>query len=144
MDLGTAFDEVQRLFAGRVPEPDHEHGPTVPRVPLRYSLEWRRSPRYRSIPGQVGRTGTRVRPVATTTLSDRQVPSARRRLPRPVHPLHPLHRLAEVRPEVEVLPVELQVLDDLVPSRIPRPTPGHGQARAVREKPFGVCRCRRS
>jgi hypothetical protein len=30
MDRGPAFDEIQRLFAGRVPKPDHQNGPTFP------------------------------------------------------------------------------------------------------------------
>src|ERR1022692_2268239 len=34
MDLGSTFDEIQRLFASRVPETDHENGPTFPWVSI--------------------------------------------------------------------------------------------------------------
>src|SRR5664279_174314 len=60
-------------------------------------------------------------------------PLARSRFPRPVHPLHSMHCLTEVRPEGEVLLVELQVLDNLISSGITRPTLGHWQAGQCRE-----------
>jgi hypothetical protein len=41
--------------------------------------------------------------------------------------------LSEVRPESEVLLVELQVLDHLISGGITRPTFGHGQAGQCRE-----------
>ena len=34
MDLGSTFDEIQRLFASRVPKTDHENWPTFPWVSI--------------------------------------------------------------------------------------------------------------
>lgn len=74
MDLGSVFDEIQRCSHAEFPKPTTRTGRPFQGPPFRYSLEWRRSPRYWAIPGHVGRTGTLVRPVAMTTFSDRQVP----------------------------------------------------------------------
>src|SRR4051794_35995632 len=129
MDLGSTFDEIQRLFAGRVPETDDENGPAFPRVSVAVLA---RMQKVASVLIHSGPCRPHRDPRATSR--DHHVgrppgAPARRRLPRPVEPLHTMHRLTEVRPKREVLLVELQVFDDLISSGITRPTLGHAKTR---------------
>src|SRR5580658_46928 len=116
MDLGTTFDEIQRLFTSRVPKADHEDGPTLPSVSIAVLARMKK----------ITSVLIHVRPCrphwdSRAASSDDDVggppgPRARSRLPCPVHTLHPTHCLSEARSESEVLLVELQVLDDLISS----------------------------
>jgi hypothetical protein len=121
------------LFARRVPKTDHQNGPTFPWVSVSVlaRVENVTSVLIHSRPGWAHRD-------SGATGCDHYVggppgPLARGRFPRPVHPLHSIHCLTEVRPQSEVLLVELQVLDNLISSGITRPTLGHWQAGQRRE-----------
>ena len=133
MNLGSTFDEIQRLFASRVPKTDHENGPTFPWVSIAVlaRMEKVTSVLIHSRPCRAHRD-------SRSTCCDHHVvgppgPLVRSRFPRPVHPLHSMSCLTKVRPESEVLLVELQVLDNLISSGITRPTLGHWQAGQCRE-----------
>jgi hypothetical protein len=121
------------LFASRVPETDHENGSTFPWVSIAVLA---RMEKVTSI--LIDSRPCRAHRDSRATCCDHHVggppgPRARSRFPRPVHPLHSMHCLTEVRPEFEVLLVELQVLDNLISSGITRPTLGHWQAGQCRE-----------
>ena len=74
MDLGSTSDEIQCLFASRVPKTDHENEPTLPWVPsaVLARMEKVTSALIHFRPCRAHRT--LARPVAITTLADRQVP----------------------------------------------------------------------
>src|ERR1022692_3014071 len=138
MDLGSTFDEIQRLFASRVPKTDHENRPTFPWVSIAVlaRMEKVTSVLIHSRPRWPHRD-------SGATCSDHHVGGppgslARSRFPRPVYPLHSMHCLTEVRPEGKVVLVELQVLDNLISSGITRPTLGHWQAGQCREALWSV------
>jgi len=131
-DLGSTFDQIQPLFARRVPKTDHENGPTFPWVSIAVlaRMEKVTSVLIHSRPCRAHRDSRA--PCCDHHVGGPPSPLARSRFPRPVHPLHSMHCLTEVRPEGEMLLVELQVLDNLIPSGI---TPANSWALAGRAMP---------
>ena len=137
MDLRIVFDQIQRLFAGRVSKSHHEDGPSSPWLSVHelarmeevaFELLHLRPRRAR---GNSGPTGCDQNVVGVP------YPFACGRFPFAVHPFQSVDCFAKVRLKCEVLLVELEVFDHLVSSRIARSSSWALPVRATPISPWG-------